>query len=61
MYEMCEKTFFKENLCVLQVFLCALILQPVCTRTCAQLSGNIGSLSSPSHLPANSVWSMYSS
>jgi len=34
--------FLKENLCALQVFLCALILRPVCARTRAQLRGNIG-------------------
>src|SRR6218665_1555902 len=39
MYEICENTFLKENLCVLQVFVCALISRPVCTRT--QLRGNI--------------------
>jgi len=32
--------FLKENLCELQVFLCALISRPVCAR--AQLRGNIG-------------------
>ena len=32
----------KENLCVLQVFLYALISRPVCARTLAQLRGNIG-------------------
>src|SRR6218665_739432 len=41
MYEICENTFLKENLCVLQVFLCVLISRPVCARTCAQLRGNI--------------------
>src|SRR6218665_465610 len=33
--------FLKENLCALQVFLCAFISQHVCARTCAQLRGNI--------------------
>jgi len=32
---------FKGNVCVLQVFLCALISRPVCTRTRTQLRGNI--------------------
>jgi len=38
-----QKHFSKENLCALrlQVFLCALISQPVCAHTCAQLRGNI--------------------
>jgi len=38
MYEMCAKTFFKGKF-MLQVFLCALISQHVCTH--AQLRGNI--------------------
>jgi len=33
--------FLKENLCALQVFLCALIWRPVCARTRAQFRGNI--------------------
>jgi len=39
-----QKHFFKDNLCALQVILCALISRPVCARTRAQLSlrGNIG-------------------
>jgi len=41
MYEMCANTFFKENLCTLQVFLCVLISQRVCARTHTQLRGNI--------------------
>jgi len=32
----CEKIF-----CALHVFLCALVLRPVCARTRAQLRGNI--------------------
>jgi len=36
-----QKHFLKENLYVLQVFLCAVISQPVCTHTCTQLRGNI--------------------
>jgi len=42
--------FLKGNLCVLQVLLCALISQPVCMCTCAQLRGNIVSEWSFSHL-----------
>src|SRR6218665_275202 len=33
--------FLQEMFCALQVFLCALISQTVCVRTCAQLRGNI--------------------
>jgi len=33
--------FLKENCCVLQVSLCALISRPVCARTRVQLRGNI--------------------
>jgi len=32
-----QKHLWKEHLCALQVFLCVLISQLVCTRTCAQL------------------------
>jgi len=39
---MCQKEFLKEHLCALKVFLCALVSRPVCTRTHAQLRGNIG-------------------
>jgi len=38
---MCQKHFWKEHLCVLQVFLCALISRLVCVRTCTHLRGNI--------------------
>jgi len=38
-----QKHVWKEHLCALQVFLCALISGLVCTRTCVQLRGNIGS------------------
>jgi len=37
-----KRTFLNENLCALQVFLCALISRPVSARTRAQLRGNIG-------------------
>src|SRR6218665_610863 len=40
-YEICEKHFWKEHLCALKVFLCALVSQPMCARTRAQLRGNI--------------------
>jgi len=43
MYEIYANTFLKENVCAHQVFLCALISQPVCARTRAQLRGNIAS------------------
>jgi len=33
--------FWKENLCALKVFLCALVSRHVCARTRAQLRGNI--------------------
>jgi len=33
MYEIRANTFLKENLCALQVFLCALISQLMCART----------------------------
>src|SRR6218665_615309 len=33
--------FWKENVCALKVFSCALVSQLVCARTCAQLRGNI--------------------
>jgi len=33
MYETGLKAFLKENLCVLQVFLCVLISRPVCAHT----------------------------
>ena len=39
MHEICAKTFIKENICALKVFLYALISRPVCAR--AQLRGNI--------------------
>jgi len=42
MLEICAKTFLKETLCALQVFLSALISRRVCACTCAQLRGNIG-------------------
>ena len=38
---MWKKQFLNENLCALQVSLCALISQPLCARTPAQLKGNI--------------------
>ena len=38
MYETCAKKFLKENLCALQVFLCALISRPVSLRTRARLT-----------------------
>jgi len=51
MYEICAKSiFWKENLCALQVFLCALISQPLCTHTRARLRGNIALLSPPNFL-----------
>jgi len=34
--------YWKEHLCALQVFLCALVSRPVCMHTHAQLRGNIG-------------------
>ena len=43
MYEMWVKQFLKENLCALQVFLCALIPRPVGAHARAQLRGNIAS------------------
>jgi len=36
-----QKHFWKEHLCALQVFLCALVSRPVRVRTLAQLRGNI--------------------
>src|SRR6218665_1709748 len=36
-----RKTFLKENLCALQIVVCALISRPLCARTRAQLRGNI--------------------
>jgi len=36
-----QKHFWKKHLCALQVFLCAHVSWPVCTRTCTQLRGNI--------------------
>ena len=40
-WNMCNKPYWKEHLCALQVFLWTLASQPVCARTCAQLRGNI--------------------
>src|SRR6218665_1410974 len=37
-----QKHFWKEHLCVLQVFLCALVSRLLCACTRAQLTGNIG-------------------
>jgi len=37
-----QNHFWKEDLCALQVFMCALVSQLVCVRTRAQLRGNIG-------------------
>jgi len=37
-----QMPFWKEHLCALQVFLCALASRFVCERTSAQLRGNIG-------------------
>ena len=39
---MCKKHFWRQHLCAFQVFLCVLVSWPVCTRTHAQLRGNIG-------------------
>ena len=36
-----SKQLWREHLCALQVFLCALISRPVCGRTRARLRGNI--------------------
>jgi len=36
-----QKHFWKEHLCALQVFLCALFSSPLCARVQAQLRGNI--------------------
>src|SRR6218665_3299652 len=36
-----QNTVWREHLCALQVFLCALVSRPVCARTCAQFRGNI--------------------
>jgi len=36
------KNIFRRNICVLQVFLCALFSWPVCAWTHAQLRGNFG-------------------
>jgi len=40
-WNMCRNNFGKENLCVLQVFLCVLISRPVCACTRALLRWNI--------------------
>jgi len=45
-----QKHYLKENLCALQVFLCALISRPAWARTHAQLRGNIGPLLQSSSL-----------
>jgi len=37
-----QTRFLQENLCVLQVFVCAFVSQPARARICAQLGGNIG-------------------
>jgi len=39
-----QKQFWKEHLCALKVFLCALVSRPVWARTRAQLRGNIACL-----------------
>src|SRR6218665_279938 len=49
-----QKHFWREHLCALHVFLCALtalVPRPVCAQTCAQLRGNIGRHSQGSSLP----------
>jgi len=41
-WNICKKPYWKEHLCTLIVFLCALVSQPVRARTRAQLKGNTG-------------------
>ena len=54
-WNMRKKHFLKENLCVLKVFLCALISRPVCSVH-AQLRGNI-TLSPFNYFVAKGVFS----
>jgi len=37
-----QNAFWREHLCVLQVFFCVLVSRPVCARAHAELRGNIG-------------------